>query len=161
MPALWARRKFWIKSVWNYECKSCLNEHPCSGTVVQSSKLSYLMWYKTIFHLTTTKMDFSNMEIQKQLGPKRYEPVWMVVHKLRKTISNRDGRLTLEGMIEMDEGCFTVDSSEIKKEMVSGSAVRQARITRPVWPNRHLWRKPGRPKVMTLFQGQDTGRPYR
>ena len=49
-------------------------------------------------------------EIQKQLGLKRYEPVWAMVHKLRKTMGNRDAKYTLEGMIEFDEAYFTVES---------------------------------------------------
>ncbi|WP_271785490.1 IS1595 family transposase, partial [Aquimarina algiphila] len=50
-----------------------------------------------------------------QLGLKRYEPVWSMVHKLRKAMGKRDDRYTLEGMIEMDEGYFTVVSSEIEQ----------------------------------------------
>jgi len=59
---------------------------------------------------------FSAKEIQKQLGLKRYEPVWAMIHKLRKAMGNRDARYTLEGMIEFDEGYFTVESSEIEQE---------------------------------------------
>jgi transposase-like protein len=68
-----------------------------------------------MFLMTTTKKGFSSKEIQKQLGMKRYEPVWAMVHKLRKAMCNRDARYTLEGMIEMDEGYFTIESSEIEK----------------------------------------------
>ena len=35
---------------------------------------------------------------------------------LRKAMGNRDARYTLEGMIEFDEGYFTVESSEIEQE---------------------------------------------
>lgn len=84
---------------------------------MQSSNLSFLIWYKTIFLMTVTKKGFSGKEIQKQLGLKRYEPpVWAMVHKLRKTMGNRDARYTLEGMIEFDERYFTVESSEIEQE---------------------------------------------
>ena len=38
-----------------------------------------------------------------------------MVHKLRKAMGNRDDRYTLEGMLEMDEGYFTVESSEIEQ----------------------------------------------
>jgi len=48
----------------------------------------------------------------RQLGLKRYEPVWAMVHKLCKAMGNRDDRYTLEGMIEMDEGYFTIEASE-------------------------------------------------
>jgi hypothetical protein len=74
-----------------------------------------MIWYKTMFLMTATKKGFSSKEIQKQLGMKRYEPVWAMVHKLRKAMGNRDARYTLEGMIEMDEGYFTVESSEVEK----------------------------------------------
>ncbi len=66
--------------------------------------------------MTATKKGFSSKEIQKQLGLKRYEPVWAMVHKLRKAMGNRDARYTLEGMIEFGEGYFTVESSEIEQE---------------------------------------------
>lgn len=107
---------FWIKSRWSYECKSCRSRTSLrSGTIMQGSNLSFLIWYKTMFLLTATKKGFSSKEIQKQLGLKRYEPVWAMVHKLRKAMGNRDARYTLEGMIEMDEGYFTIESSEIEK----------------------------------------------
>ncbi len=83
-----------------------------SGTIMESSKLSFMTWYRTIFLLSATKKGFSSKEIQRQLGLKRYEPVWAMVHKLRKAMGQRDDRYTLEGMIEMDEGYFTIEASE-------------------------------------------------
>lgn len=68
-----------------------------------------------MFLISVTKKGFSTKEIQKQLGLKRYEPVWAMVHKLRKAMGNRDARYTLERMIEFDEGYFTVESSEVEK----------------------------------------------
>jgi hypothetical protein len=104
---------YWIKSQWSYECKECRSRTSLrSGTIMQSSNLSFLIWYKTMFLLTATKKGFSSKEIQRQLGLKRYEPVWAMVHKLRKAMGNRDDRYTLEGMIEMDEGYFTIEASE-------------------------------------------------
>jgi hypothetical protein len=69
-----------------------------------------------MFLMSVTKKGFSTKEIQKQLGLKRYEPVWAMVHKLRKAMGNRDARYTLEGMIEFDEGYFTVEASELEKD---------------------------------------------
>jgi len=110
------KEHYWIKSRWSYECKHCRHRTSLrSGTIMQGSNLSFLIWYKTMFLMTTTKKGFSSKEIQKQLGMKRYEPVWAMVHKLRKAMGNRDARYTLEGMIEMDEGYFTIESSELEK----------------------------------------------
>lgn len=111
-----SREHYWLKNKWSYQCKSCSYRTSLrKGTVMQSSKLSFLIWYKTMFLMTATKKGFSSKEIQKQLGLKRYEPVWAMVHKLRKAMGNRDAMYTLEGMIEMDEGYFTVEASEIDK----------------------------------------------
>ena len=108
---------YWIKSIWSYECKVCRSRISLrSGTIMQNSNLSFLVWYKTMFMMTATKKGFSSKEIQKQLGLKRYEPVWAMVNKLRTAMGNRDDRYTLEGMIEMDEGYFTVASSEVEQE---------------------------------------------
>ena len=107
---------YWIKSRWSYECKKCRHRTSLrSGTIMQSSNLTFLVWYKTMFLLSATKKGFSSKEIQKQLGLKRYEPVWAMVHKLRKAMGKRDSMYTLEDIIEMDEGYFTVESSEVEK----------------------------------------------
>ena len=64
--------------------------------------------------MSVTKKGFSAKEIQRQLNLKRYEHVWQMTHKLRKAMGKRDARYTLEGMVEMDEGYFTIASSEIE-----------------------------------------------
>jgi len=82
---------------------------------MESSKLPFLVWYRTMFLVNATKKGLSAKEIQRLLGLKRYEPVWTMVFKLSKAMGKRDERYTLEGMIELDEAYFTVKSSEIEK----------------------------------------------
>ena len=108
---------YWLQNKWSYQCKSCkFRTSLRSGTIMESSKLSFLIWYKTMFLMTTTKKGFSSKEIQRQLGLKRYEPVWVMVHKLRKAMGKREDRYTLEGMVEMDEGYFTIEASPEKHQ---------------------------------------------
>lgn len=108
---------YWKKDKWSYECKSCrFRTSLRSGTIMQNSNLSFLVWYRAMFLMGTTKKGFSAKEMQRQLGLKRYEPVWAMVHKLRKAMGDRDASYTLEGMIGMDEGYFTVESSEIEQK---------------------------------------------
>ena len=107
---------YWLQGKWSYECKGCrFRTSLRSGTNMESSKLPFLVWYKTMFLMSCTKKGFSTNELQKQLGLKRYEPVWAMVHKLRRAMGNRDARYTLEGMIELDEGYFSVASKEIER----------------------------------------------
>lgn len=107
---------YWKQDKECYECKNCRYRTSLrKGTVMESSKLSFLIWYKTMFLMSCTKKGFSAKEIQRQLGLKRYEPVWAMVHKLRDAMGNRDELYTLQDMIEFDEAYFSVAVSEIEK----------------------------------------------
>jgi Zn finger protein HypA/HybF involved in hydrogenase expression len=59
---------FWIKSRLSYECKSCKKRITLkSGTIMENSNLSFLIWYKTIFLMSATKKGFSAKEMQKTI----------------------------------------------------------------------------------------------
>ena len=65
--------------------------------------------------LTSTKHTFSALELQKQLGHKRYQPIWEMLHKLRDVMGKRDGKYTLMGNVEIDEGFFSTEIPDGKK----------------------------------------------
>ncbi len=46
---------------------------------MQGSNLPVRDWFATMFLLTETKRTISAREIQRQLGRKRYQPVWEMV----------------------------------------------------------------------------------
>ena len=102
---------YWKQDKWQYECKKCKFRTTLrSGTVMQSSKLPFQDWYIAMHLITSTKKSFSAKEIQRQLGRKRYQPVWEMLHKLRSVMGLRDGEYKIDGEVELDEGFFeTVD----------------------------------------------------
>ena len=105
---------YWKKDKEQYECKSCKTRTTLkSGTVMHKSKLPFRYWFITMHLLTATKKSFSAKEIQRQLGHKRYHPIWQMVHKLRQSMGKRDGEYILAGRIELDEGYF---STEVRDE---------------------------------------------
>ena len=55
-------------------------------------------------------------EIQRQIGRKRYQPVWEMVHKLRDVMGKRDGGYPLHGDTEIDEGFFSTETPEEQKD---------------------------------------------
>lgn len=111
-----SKEHYWKKDKWSYECKSCKYRTSLrKGTIMEFSKLSFLVWYKTMFLMSATKKGFSAKEIQTQLGLKNYEPVWAMVHKLRAAMGNRDSQYTLQDMVEFDEAYFSVAVNEIEK----------------------------------------------
>ena len=66
-----------------------------------------MYWFKAIHLLTSTKNTFSASEMQRQLGHKRYQPIWEMMHKLRNVMGKRDNKYTLLGSVEVDEFFFS------------------------------------------------------
>jgi len=90
-----------------FYCKSCNKSFSLkSGTVMQNSNLSFMIWLFCIKYMTLTKKSISALEMQRLLGQKRYEPVWYMMHKLRIVMGKRDALYDLNGNIEIDEGFF-------------------------------------------------------
>lgn len=108
---------YWKSDKWQYECKSCRFRTTLrSGTVMQSSKLPFQYWFIAMHLLTSTKKSFSALEVQKQIGHKRYEPIWAMLHKLRAVMGQRDDKYTLANEVELDDGFFETVKSTSKPE---------------------------------------------
>ena len=105
---------YWKSDKWQYECKTCKTRTTLrSGTVMHGSQLPIRYWFVAMHLLTSTKKSFSAVELQRQLGHKYYEPIWVMLHKLRLAMGKRDGQYSLSGQIELDEGFF---STEVKPQ---------------------------------------------
>jgi hypothetical protein len=101
---------YWKSDKWQYECKTCRTRTTLrSGTVMHGSQLPIRYWFVAMHLLTSTKKSFSAVELQRQLGHKYYEPIWVMLHKLRLAMGKRDGQYSLSGQIELDEGFFSIE----------------------------------------------------
>jgi DNA-directed RNA polymerase subunit RPC12/RpoP len=109
---------YWKRNREQYECKSCRTRITLkSGTVMHKSKLPYRYRFIAMHLLSSTKKSLSAQELQRQLGHKRYHPIWHMVHKLRIAMGKRDGEYVLAGRIELDEGFFsTITPPEKRNE---------------------------------------------
>lgn len=76
------------------------------GTVMENSNLGYRIWLWGLFLMSLTKKGFSTLEVQRLLKHKRYEPIWLMMQKIRISMGQRDEKYQLDGYIEMDEGFF-------------------------------------------------------
>lgn len=110
---------YWKKDKWQYECKRCGKRTTLrSGTAMHGSRLSFRYWFIAMHLLTSTKKSFSALELQRQLGHNRYEPVWAMLHKLRDVMGRRDGEYELSGVIELDEGFFSTIKPDDEKDKI-------------------------------------------
>lgn len=109
---------YWRKDREEWECKNCRHRTRLRvGTVMENSKLPFMYWFTAMHLITSTKKSISAKELQQQLGHKRYEPIWAMLHKLRLVMGYRDMNYTLGDEVELDEGYFeTVSKKRDKSE---------------------------------------------
>ena len=79
---------------------------------MEDSNLPFQTWFIAIHLMTSVKKPISAKEMQRQLGFKRYEPIWYMMQKIRSAMGAWDEGRTLSGMVEIDEGFFTTVDSE-------------------------------------------------
>ena len=107
---------YWKQDKEQYEYKKCSTRTKLkSGTVMHKSKLPYPSLVYCHAFLASTKKSFSAKEVQRQLGHKRYAPIWHMMHKLRLSMRKRDEEYILAGAIELDDGFFTTEIPEENK----------------------------------------------
>jgi hypothetical protein len=111
-----SKKHYWLKSAWVYQCAVCNYRTSLKkGTMMENSKLKFRTWYAIMMLMTATKKGFSATEVQRQLGKKRYEPIWRAMHKLRSAMGQRDDRYILEDMIELDDAFIETETTEQEK----------------------------------------------
>lgn len=108
---------YWLGGKEQFQCVSCKFRTTLrSGTVMENSNLSFKIWYSAMYLMTSTKKGISAAEMQRQLGKKRYQPVWSLMHKVRKMMGKRDSLYKLSDMIEFDEGHFIHQTNKSEKQ---------------------------------------------
>ena len=97
----------WIQTRLFWTCNSCNYRLGLrKGTVMENSKLEYRIWLTCLYLMVMTKKGYSALEMQRILGHNRYEPIWLMMHKIRVSMGMRDEKYLLDGFIELDEGFY-------------------------------------------------------
>ena len=85
------------------ECADCHYQvSPTAGTIFDRTRLPLTLWFRAVWLVTSQKSGVSALGLQRQLGMKRYETVWTMLHKLRRAMVRPD-RDRLSGQVEVDE----------------------------------------------------------
>jgi transposase-like protein len=104
-----ATKHYWLERISKFSCANCRARQTLrSGTMLENTKLPYHYWFTAMHLITSTKKGFSALEVQHQIGHKRYEPIWAMLHKIRSVMGKRDNEHHLEGQVEIDEAFFEV-----------------------------------------------------
>lgn len=124
-------KHYWLSTKEQFKCKVCgFRTTLRSGTALEASKLPFRYWFLAMYFMTMTKKSMSAKEMQRQLEHKRYEPIWLMMHKLRLTMGKRDDTHQLSGAVEIDEAFFeTVNEKEAGEELKRGrGSQRQTKV---------------------------------
>ena len=113
------QKHYWFESRRFWKCTVCSSKTNLrAGTVMEKSKIPLLYWFKAVHFITSTAKPFSALELQKQIGHKRYEPVWYMMHKIRRLMTDEENRHRLRGEVQVDEGFYEVVlSKQERKEL--------------------------------------------
>jgi len=98
VAVLLAQRLLW-------QCSACRYQVSLTaGTVLHGTRRPLHLWFWAAYLMSTGTPGISAVQLQRQLGIKRYETAWMMLHKLRRAMVNPE-RTPLTGPVEVDE-CF-------------------------------------------------------
>lgn len=123
------QKHYWLEAKWQWQCSSCRFRTTLrSGTIMESAKLSFHKWYLCMAFMSSTKKGISALEMQRQLGHKRYGTVWRLMHKIREGMGKRDSLYQLNGEIEFDEGYFEQTVSEKVKLKRGRGSQKQSNV---------------------------------
>jgi len=158
----------WEEKASRWRCKQCKCTMSLKqGTVMENSNLGFKVWLWGLYLMSLTKKGFSALEMQRLIGHKRYEPIWLMMHKIRISMGHRDDTYTLDGYIEMDEGFFeghrkkedSVPVKEIDRQVKAVVAVSRNPVEDDKRSKHHPDTKAGyvKMKVVSSLSNRDVG----
>ena len=90
-----------------YQCKACgYQASVTAGTIFHRTRTPLAKWFWMIFLMGRQKSGISMLSLQRMLEIKTYRTVWVMGHKIRKAMQDRDAYYKLAGLIEMDDSYF-------------------------------------------------------
>lgn len=86
-------------------CRSCgADNRLTAGTVMQDSKMPLQIWFWAAYLVTSYTPGISATQFQRQLGLKRYQTAFQLLHKLRiATVRPERDLIGSDGHVEVDE----------------------------------------------------------
>lgn len=89
-----------------YQCTGCKHQvSVTAGTVMHKTHSKLLTWFWTIFLVAHDKRGVSATFISRELEVS-YPTAWLLLHKIRKAMGDRDANYQLAGLVELDDAFF-------------------------------------------------------
>jgi len=106
-PTCGNREAWFIRTRNILDCKACRAKVSLTaGTIFHKTRTPLIKWYWLIYHMAMDKVGVSIAEMQRILEIRDYKTAWIMAHKVRKAMADRDSKYNLAGLIELDESFF-------------------------------------------------------
>lgn len=99
----------YIEKRWLFQCNNpnCRKQTSITaGTIFEKTRISLVKWFWMLFLITHHKTGISVAELQRFTSIKRYQTCWIMAHKIRKAMANRNSLYKLDGIVETDDTVF-------------------------------------------------------
>jgi len=101
-----------------FQCAGCRRQvSATAGTLFHKSKIPLQKWFWAIYLMATSPKGVSMRNLQKHLGFRSYRTVWLLGHKLRSAMAQREGLYQLKGKIQVDEISLGHQSLESRRKL--------------------------------------------
>ena len=102
-PRCQHRRGYRLSEQRRWQCAACRYQVSLTaGTILHNTKTPLTVWCWATYLTVTDKRGLSALLLQRQLGLRRYETAWLLLHKLRRGMVNTT-REPLHGDVELDD----------------------------------------------------------
>ena len=112
-----------------------------AGTIFHKTRTPMVKWFWLIYRMATSKTGVSIAEMQRELQVRDYRTMWVMAHKVRKAMADRDGQYRLAGVVEIDESFFGPRTSGKRGRGAQGKSVVIVAVS--TWMNSSGEEEPG------------------
>ena len=141
-----------LDDMWMMKCSRKHKTSVTAGTVMHRSRQPLTTWFYAAYLVSTLTPGISALQFQKQLGIKRYETAFQMLHKLRSAMVAPE-RDKLKGEVEVDEAFV----GGVEPGKVGRAPGKKALVVVAIEVVRYMSKKRGGHVV----QEDDTGPPER
>ena len=102
-PECGGRQHGMVKTRGLFQCSACRRQtSPIAGTIFAATELPLRTWFRALYHMTRTRQGISSIEPGRRPGA-RQSTAWMVKHKLKQVMMERDASKQLTGRVGIDD----------------------------------------------------------
>jgi hypothetical protein len=108
-----------------FQCAACRQQiSATAGTIFHKSRVPLQKWFWTIYLMAVSPKGVSMRNLQKHLRIGSYETVWLMGHKIRHAMLQREDLYQLKGTVQVDDMQIGYQSPEHRRKIRKDTRTR-------------------------------------